>query len=147
RGLFLGTWACLLLGPAPTPAQDQPGAQEKELRRQLQAERAARKALTYQADMRRAAQLAEAEGWSALRTVLDQYRPAAGETDLRAWEWHFLSSLALKKQLADRQETVLQGPTEGIHQLAWSGNGQRLLAVGEDGSVAVWDLKTGKELR
>jgi WD40 repeat protein len=145
--LLLGTWTCLLLGPGPAPAQNQPSAQEQELRRQLQAERAARKALTYQADMRKAAQLAEAEQWSALRGVLDEYRPPAGETDLRSWEWHFLNSLALKKQLVDRQEIVLQGPTEGIYQLAWSGNGQRLAAVGEDGSVVVWDLKTGKELR
>src|SRR5262249_36956776 len=38
-------------------------------------------------------------------------------------------------------------PTEGIHQLAWSGRGERLAAVGNDGSVVVWDLKTGKELR
>jgi WD40 repeat protein len=110
-------------------------------------ERAARKALTYQADMRRAAQLAEAEEWSSLGTLLDQYRPAPGETDLRAWEWHFLDSLLRKIQLVDRQEAVLQGPTTGVHQLSWSGNGQRLTVVGEDGSAGIWDLKTGKELR
>jgi WD40 repeat protein len=172
KALFLGTCTGLFLGarpassqnqptfvgqafqpdgsnPAPVPprALTQPGTQEQELRRQLQAERAARQALTYQADMRRAAQLAEVEDWPDLRALLDQYRPPAGAPDLRAWEWQFLNSIARKKQLIDRQEIVLQGPTEGIHQLAWSGRGERLAGVGNDGSIVVWDLKTGKELR
>ena len=51
---------CLLLPFCPTPTRAQPTPQEQELRRQLEIERAARKALTYQADMRKAAQLAEA---------------------------------------------------------------------------------------
>ncbi|MFI5461059.1 MAG: WD40 repeat domain-containing protein [Isosphaerales bacterium] len=145
--VLLTALACLLLGPGLAPAQNQPSPQEQELRRQLEIERAARKALTYHADMRKAAQLAEAEEWSPLVTLLNQYRPAAGETDLRSWEWHFLDGLARKKQLADRQELVLQGPAEGIRQLAWSGGGERLAAVGEDGSTVIWDLKTAKELR
>ena len=138
---------CLLLAFCPAPAHSQPTPQEQELRRQLEIERAARKALTYQADMRQAAGLAETEDWSSLATLLNQYRPAAGESDLRAWEWHFLDSLARKKQLVDRQEAVFQGPTEGVRQLAWSGNGERLAALGEDGSAVIWDLKTSKELR
>jgi WD40 repeat protein len=148
---MLATGHCLLLASRPAEvnaqAQNPPSAQEQELLRQLQAERAARKALTYQADMRKAALLAEAEDWSSLRTCLDQYQPASGETDPRAWEWHFLDSLHKKKQLVDRQEFVFQASTEGVHQLAWSGNGQRLAAVGEKGPVMIWDLKTGKELR
>src|SRR4051794_17554194 len=133
--LLLAVWTVLLLGPGPAPAQNQPSPQEEELRRQLRIERTARKALAYQADMRRAALLAEAEEWPALRDVLDGYRPAAGEADLRGWEWHFLDSLARKTQLVDRRESVFQGPGAGIHQLAWSGNGERLAAVGEDGEV------------
>jgi WD40 repeat protein len=147
RRLLLVASACLVLGPRPAPAQNQPSPQEQELRRQLEIERAARKALTYQADMRRAAQLAEAEDWSAVATLLHQYRPAAGAADLRSWEWHFLDCLARKKELVDRQEFVVQGPSEGIHQLAWSSNGERLAAVGNDGSAVIWDLKTAKELR
>src|SRR5437879_4174215 len=85
--LLLAAWTCWRLGPGLALAQDQPSSQVEELRRQLQIERAARKALTYQADMRKAAQLAETEAWSALRSVLDGYRPAVGETDLRSWEW------------------------------------------------------------
>src|SRR5437016_4458308 len=115
--LLLAAWTCLLLAPGLALAQNQPSPQVEELRRQLQLERAARKSLAYQADMRKAAQLAETEEWSALRAVLDGHRPAAGETDVRTWEWHFLDSLARKKQLVDRQELALQGPSEGIHQL------------------------------
>lgn len=139
--------ACLLLMREPAFAQNPPGSQEEELRRQLLVERAARKALTYQADMRKAAQLAESEQWSALQPLLEGYRPAAGETDLRGWEWHFLHSLLRKKQLVDREELALQGPNTGIHRLAWSGNGERLAAVGEDGEAVLWESKTGKELR
>jgi WD40 repeat protein len=138
---------CVLLGAEPAPAQQQPSPQEQELRRQLEIERAARKALTYQADMRKAAQLAETEGWQQLAALLEQYQPAAGAVDLRSWEWHFLDSLFRKKQLVDRQELVLQGSTQGIHQLAWSGDGERLAAVGNDGSATIWDRKTAKELR
>jgi WD40 repeat protein len=117
------------------------------LRRQLEIERAARKALTYQVDMRKAAQLAELEDWPGLAAILNQYQPAPGAVDLRSWEWHFLDSLVRKKQLVDRQELVLQGSTQGIHQLAWSGDGERLAAVGEDGSAVIWDRKSAKELR
>jgi hypothetical protein len=38
-----------------------------------QAERSARKALAYEADLRQAARLAEAERWPALRALLDEY--------------------------------------------------------------------------
>jgi WD40 repeat protein len=143
----LAASAYLMIGPGPARAQDKPSPQEQELRRQLEMERAARKALTYQADMRKAAALAEAEEWSPLVTLLNQYRPAAGAVDLRSWEWHFLTSLARKTEFVDRQTHVFQGPTEGIHQLAWSGNGERLAGVGDDGSVVIWDLKTAKQLR
>jgi WD40 repeat protein len=147
RHTALATWLCLLTSVGATFAQDQATPQEQELRRQLQIERAARKSLTYQADMRQAALLAEARDWSSLVTLLDTYRPAKGETDFRAWEWHFLDSLSKKTQLVDRQQLVLQGPTEGIRQLAWSGNGERLAGVGDDGEVIVWDARTGKEVR
>ncbi len=84
-------------------------------------------------------------GW-ALR-LLDNYRPTAGDTDLREWEWHFLSAAARKALLAETEEMVLPWTAEGIDQLAWSGDGQRLAAVGLDGAVVVWDTRTGKELR
>src|SRR5271166_5445304 len=85
--LLMAFWIGLLLGPAPAPAQDRPSLEEQELRRQLAIERAARKALSYGADMRKAAQLVEGEQWEALRAILDEYRPGGGETDLREWEW------------------------------------------------------------
>jgi WD40 repeat protein len=140
-GLFL------LAGTAFTSAQEPPRSELEELRRQLQQERAARRALTYQADMRKAAQLAESQDWPALRGLLESYRPAPGEADLRRWEWHFLMSLVRKHELIDRQEAVFQGPATGIRQLAWSGDGARLAAVGGEGDVVLWDAKTGKELR
>jgi hypothetical protein len=86
RCRWLVIWTCLILATRPAPAQNQPNAQVEELRRQLQAERAARKSLTYQADMRKAGRFAEVEDWSALRAVLDSYQPAECETDLRRWE-------------------------------------------------------------
>jgi WD40 repeat protein len=127
-------------------AQDKPADQLEELRRQLQAERAARKALTYQADMRKAAQLVEGEHWVALQALLKSYEPQPGENDPRSWEWHFLQSLVRKKRIADQEELVLEGVTKPIHQLHWCGNGQRLGSVDEEGKVTVWDAKNGKKL-
>jgi WD40 repeat protein len=145
RWLAIGIGLLLLTGPAT--AQDQPKSEVEELRRQLQAERAARKALTYQADMRKAGRLAEVEDWPGLRAVLDVHQPAAGEPDPRSWEWRFLDSVWRKNRLVDRHVLTLQGPSEGIRQLAWCGNGERLAAVGEDGAVILWNAKTGRELR
>jgi WD40 repeat protein len=138
---------CLHHAPGWATAQNQGTPQEAELRRQLQVERAARLTLTYQADMRKAAQLAEIEEWQPLGAILNQYEPAAGDTDVRDWEWHFLQSLVKKKQLADRQESAFQGPPAAIYHLAWSGNGERLATVGEGGVAVIWDWKTGRELR
>ena len=60
--LLLASLACVLLRSVPGLAQDPPNREVEELRRQLQLERAARKALTYRADMRKAAQLADVFG-------------------------------------------------------------------------------------
>ena len=60
---------CLHHAPGWATAQNQGTPQEAELRRQLQVERAARLTLTYQADMRKAAQLAEIEEWQPLGAV------------------------------------------------------------------------------
>ena len=84
---------------------------------------------------------------ASFAALLDNYQPAPGDTDLREWEWHFLSAAARKALLAETEEMVLPWTAEGIDQLAWSGDGQRLAAVGADGAVVIWDTRTGKELR
>jgi WD40 repeat protein len=145
--LLVAFWIGLLLGPAPAPAQDRPSQEEQELRRQLAIERSARKALTYAADMRKAAQLVEGERWDALRAILNEYRPGGGETDLREWEWHFLNALAGKNQLVDPRQLAPKGSSDPIEQLAWSGDGRRLAGLTSEGAVVIWDAKTGGLLR
>ena len=58
-------WIGLLLGPAPAPAQDRPSPEEQGCAGSSPSN-GRRKALTYAADMRKAAQLVEGEQWDAL---------------------------------------------------------------------------------
>jgi WD40 repeat protein len=138
---------CLPLVQAMGLADDKSGQSEAELRQQLQIERAARKVLTYQGDMRKSAHLAELDQWQQLLALLENYRQQTGQSDLRSWEWYFLRSLARKKYIADRQQFALQGPNRGIYQLSWSGAGERLSAISENGTVTIWDTKNRQELR
>ncbi len=130
----------------PPRAQDRPSPEEQELPGSSPSNGGG-KALTYAADMRKAAQLVEGEQWDALRAILDEYRPSGGETDLREWEWHFLNALARKNQVVDPQQLAREGPSDPIEQLAWSGGGRRLAGVTSKGAVVIWDAKTGGLLR
>jgi WD40 repeat protein len=57
--------------------------------------------------------------------------------DLRAWEWHYLNRLCRVEPL------VLRDKTE-VNSLAFSPDGQAIAAACGDGTVKVWDSKTGK---
>jgi WD40 repeat protein len=60
--------------------------------------------------------------------------------DLRDWEWHYLN------RLSRVDPVTFQGRGKGVCGVAFSPDGQRLAAANGDGTVGVFDLKTGAEL-
>jgi WD40 repeat protein len=60
--------------------------------------------------------------------------------DLRQWEWHYLMRLCRVEPL------VLRGKTE-VHGVAFSPDGERLASAGGDGTIRIWNSRTGKVIR
>jgi WD40 repeat protein len=60
--------------------------------------------------------------------------------DLCGWEWHYLMRLCRFEPLVIRDRTE-------VNSVAFSPDGQLIAAACGDGTVKVWDSKTGKELK
>ena len=60
--------------------------------------------------------------------------------DLRGWEWHYLMRLCRVEPL------VLRDKTE-VNSVAFSPDGERLASAGGDGTVKVWNSRTGRVIR
>jgi WD40 repeat protein/tRNA A-37 threonylcarbamoyl transferase component Bud32 len=57
--------------------------------------------------------------------------------DLRGWEWDFL------KGMFDERSVVLSGHAGVVFRVALTPDGQRAVTLGKDGTVRVWDARTG----
>jgi eukaryotic-like serine/threonine-protein kinase len=57
--------------------------------------------------------------------------------DLRGWEWHYLMRLCRVEPLVIRDETAVNG-------VAFSPDGERLASAGGDGTIKVWNSRTGE---
>jgi WD40 repeat protein/serine/threonine protein kinase len=66
-------------------------------------------------------------------------REVAGR-DLRGFEWYYLS------RLCHSEEQTLASPVGLCCSVAFSPDGQRLVAASRDYTVGIWDCATGKEL-
>jgi WD40 repeat protein/serine/threonine protein kinase len=75
-----------------------------------------------------------AENLSAALKLLD-----ACPEDLRGWEWHYLKRLWRAEQLVIRNETE-------VHGMAFSPDWERLASAGGDGTVKIWNTRTGKPI-
>jgi WD40 repeat protein/serine/threonine protein kinase len=56
--------------------------------------------------------------------------------DLREWEWHYLMRLCKVEPLVLRDKTEVNG-------VAFSPDGERLASACADGSIKIWNIKTG----
>jgi eukaryotic-like serine/threonine-protein kinase len=60
--------------------------------------------------------------------------------DLRGWEWRYLMRLCRVEPLVIRDKT-------GVHSVAFSSDGERLASASGDGTVKVWNSRTGKVIQ
>ena len=60
--------------------------------------------------------------------------------DLREWEWHYLMRLCKVEPLVIRDKTEVNG-------VAFSPDGERLASAGGDGTVKIWNSRTGKVIQ
>jgi WD40 repeat protein/serine/threonine protein kinase len=60
--------------------------------------------------------------------------------DLREWEWHYLMRLSRVEPLVIRDKTEFNG-------VAFSPDGEQLASAGGDGSVKIWNSRTGAEVQ
>jgi WD40 repeat protein/serine/threonine protein kinase len=97
----------------------------------------------YAAHMNLAQHAWDVAGIERAEDLLQQHIPKKGETDLRGFEWYYLSRLCHSDLLTLKH-------TSSVRCVAYDPEGKRLAAAsgggpnGED--VKVWDAQTGKEL-
>jgi WD40 repeat protein/serine/threonine protein kinase len=77
-----------------------------------------------------------------VRELLDAGVPrAAGEKDLRGWEWYYLDRL----RHADLR--TLQGHKGDVNFVTYSPDGSQIASAGDDGTVRLWDVVAGTQSR
>jgi WD40 repeat protein/tRNA A-37 threonylcarbamoyl transferase component Bud32 len=60
--------------------------------------------------------------------------------DLRNWEYDYL------KYISDQSQMTMRGHVGGVNRVVFTPDGKRIISGGEDGTIRVWDIATGKEL-
>jgi len=97
--------------------------------------------LLYAAQMNLAEQAWETTNIARLRDLVESQWPQPGEEDLRGFEWYYLW------RLYNQNGTLFSlRHSKEVWSVAYSPDGGKLAAAGDDGQVKLWDTATGKEL-
>lgn len=110
-----------------------------ERRRAVDRENATRRFL-YAADMGQAHRLWQNQQVDRAQALLDRYLPAAGQDDLRTFEWRFL------QKLCQNHPQNLAGHAANLAHIQYSPDGRQLASADEGGTIRIWDAESGKLL-
>ena len=94
----------------------------------------------YVADMRQAHELVQNGEAPTVLELLNKWRPAPGEPDVRNFAWHYLLRLCHDERL------TLRGHKGAVYHAEFSRDGRTLVTCGQDGTVRFWEIATGQAL-
>ena len=96
--------------------------------------------VTYTAHVNLARQTWDDGGLQRVRQLLEDTKPRRGETDLRGFEWYYLSRLC-----SPTLSTVTR-QIENPGCVTFDRQGHRIACVSRDGTIRIWDAKSNRTL-
>jgi WD40 repeat protein len=98
--------------------------------------------MLYASDMNLAQQAWEAGSFGRAKAVLERHMPQPGQSDLRGFEWRYLSRLC-----QDGSRRTLPAHKGAVAGVAFSPDGQTLVTASEDDSVRIWDVASWRYVK
>jgi WD40 repeat protein/tRNA A-37 threonylcarbamoyl transferase component Bud32 len=95
----------------------------------------------YAADMNLAQAAVEAGDLGTATALLDAYRPAPGQEDLRGWEWRYLW-----QRCRGDEPVELTRSTHGVDRVAFSPEGRWLAVCDEQSTLSLWDFASRQQI-